>query len=472
MTTTSRAFTLRSSATMHDILHQIDRIKAFRSTILERYRETPLLGCSLADVRRVVIINSASRSGSSLLYALLGKLPGVISLTGEAAPFYKLNSRVDAFNPHDSDRIPSELLDRVIDFPGLSRDFLADLSLAETERVTARIDEDRYIDDLVLRLVMQWTNLEPDGDTLRRCVAAAFADYAAGHPIFDTEEFHLCLLERLCRLSPRINPFYYDIGTDKVALRFPFIDIPVGPPTEQFTLEEPPFILLPPKRRPTPAELSGKVLLLKSTVDCYRMNLVTRLFPGAEIRIIHLVRNPAATINGLYDGWHHRGFFSHNLAVGAGEDAAPPLRIKGYSDRYPFGGSWWNFDLPPGWERFADRDLLEVCAFQWHSANAEILANLETSQESCCRVHFEEIIRSADSRHAEFNRMLQFMGIPPEEAPHLGLDAMPIVQSTLPPQLYRWKKREEMISRVLAIPRIREMAASFGYADDTMEGWL
>jgi hypothetical protein len=457
---------------MHDILQQIDRIKTFRSTILDRYAGTPLFGCSLSDVQRVVIINSASRSGSSLLYALLGKLPGVISLTGEAAPFYKLNSRVNAFNPHDSDRIPSELLDQAIDFPGLSRDFLADISPAETEGITRRIDGDRYIDDLMLRLVMQWTDLELDGETLRRCVATAFADYAAGHPIFDTEEFHLCLLERLCRLAPRINPFYYDIGTDKVALRFPFLDIPVGPPTEQFTLEEPPFILLPPKRRPTPEELSGSILLLKSTVDCYRMNLVARLFPGAEIRIIHLVRNPAATINGLYDGWHHRGFFSHNLAVGTPAGAPPPLRIKGYSDRYPFGGSWWNFDLPPGWERFADRDLLEVCAFQWHSANAEILANLETGRESCCRVHFEEIIRSSDSRHAAFERMLQFMGVPAGDAVHLGLDAMPVVQSTLPPQLYRWKKRGEMISRVLALPKIREMAATFGYHDDTREGWL
>lgn len=458
---------------MDDIAPQIERIKSFRNDILASYRETPLLQRSLADVQRVVIINSASRSGSSLLYALLGKLPQVISLTGEAAPFYKLNSRPGSFHPHESDRIPTELLAAGIDFAGLSRDFLADLFLGGAETVTSQIDSQRYIDDLLLRLALQWTELELERSTLRSCIETAFGEYAAEHALFDTEDFYLLLLEHLCRLAPRINPFYYDIGTDKVALRFPSIDIPSGPPTNSCTIEEPPFILLQPRRRPTPGELGDKILLLKSTVDCYRMNLVEKLFPTARIRIIHLLRNPAATINGLYDGWHHRGFFSHNLAVRvSGETPAVPLRIKGYSDRYPFGGNWWNFDLPPGWEEYAQRELLEVCAFQWHSANAEILANLASSRHSSCQVHFENIIRSTASRQAEFARLLEFMTIPAGECAGLKLATLPVVQSTLPPQLYRWKRREEMISRVLAAPQIREMAASFGYDDENREEWL
>jgi len=458
---------------MHDIQQHIDRIKTFRHLILDRHRMAQLFHGSLGDARRVVIINSASRSGSSLLYALLGRLPGVISLTGEASPFYKLNTGITGFNPHDSDRIPTELLDAAIDFPGLCRDFLSDLYTHETVTETSEIDADSYIDDLALRLSLQWAELSLDEAPLRNCIETAFAEYADRHPSFDTEEFYLSLLEHLCRLSPRINPFYYDIGTDKVALRFPYMEIPAGPPTECCTIEEPPFILLPPKRRPTQQEMGSRTLLLKSTVDCYRMNLVERLFPRAEIRVIHLVRNPAATINGLYDGWHHRGFFSHNLSVRVCSDAEPlPLRIKGYSDRYPFGGNWWNFDLPPGWREYADRELLEVCAFQWCSANAEILDNLATSRQSSCRVRFEEIIRSADSRLAEFERMLDFMEVSSAELGALGLHCLPVVQSTLPPQLYRWKRRGEMIDRVLAAPHIREMAASFGYHEDNMEEWL
>lgn len=458
---------------MHEICRTIAAIKRFRSAVLDNRRNLSLSQHSLRDVRRVVIINSSSRSGSSLLYALLGKLPGVMSLTGEAAPFYKLNTALERFNPHLSDRIPSELLDDVIDLPGLSRDLFSDLYLAGSEVDPGRIDVDAYADDLMLRISLQWPGLELEPESLRKCITGAFDRYAATNSLFCTEDFYLEMLEGLCCLWPQINPFYYDIGTDKVALRFPFLEIPIGPPISNFTVEEPPFILRPPSLRPTPADLSDKVLLLKSTVDCYRMNLVERLFPDADIRVIHLVRNPAATINGIFDGWHHRGFFSHNLARCFGDTGdGVKLRIKGYSDLYPFGSTWWNFDLPAGWERFAERDLVEVCAFQWYSANEEILDRLATSRRHSCTVHFEDIIRSHSSRRDEFARMLDFMSIPEHQADMLGLDALPVVQSTLPPQLYRWKKRQDIISRLLDYPKVVAMAEKLGYYRDSMDDWL
>jgi hypothetical protein len=457
---------------MHDISRAIAAIKNFRQGILDKRPDTPQSRLSLRDVRRVVIINSSSRSGSSLLYALLCKLPQVISLTGEAAPFYKLNTALGRFNHHASDRIPTELLDEVIDLAGLSQDFVSDLSLPQSVIETGQIDADTYIDDLMLRLSLQWTDMELEPETLRACIAGAFGRYESKHDLFCTEDFYLEMLESLCTLSPRINPFYYDIGTDKVALRFPFIDIPTGPPTS-FTVEEPPFILLPPRLRPSQADLGEKLLLLKSTVDCYRMNLVEKLFPEADIRIIHLVRNPAATINGIYDGWHHRGFFSHNLATSFGDDyPSTTLRIKGYSDLYPFGSTWWNFDLPAGWEHFADRDLVDVCAFQWHSANAEILDSLAVSRLWSCVVKFEDIIRSVSSRREEFGRMLDFMGLPAGQAEDLPLERLPVVQSTLPPQLYRWKKRQDIIMKLLDNPKVVAMGEELGYCREGMEGWL
>ncbi len=455
---------------MHDIARKICEIKRFRNEILNSRRDMALLQHSLADVKRVVIINSSSRSGSSLLYALLGRLPQVYALTGEAAPFYKLNSCLDGFNPHLSDRIPTERIDDIIDLAGISQDFLSDMFLAES--ADGQIDAAGYIEDLMLRFFLQWPGVALDPATVRKCITQVLECYTAGNHRFCAEDFYLGLLEKLSSVWPQINPFYYDIGTDKVALRFPSLDIPVGPPTAGFTIEEPPFVLLSPRRRPTVADLSSKTLLLKATVDCYRMNLVDRLFPNADIRIIHLVRNPAATINGIYDGWHHRGFFSHNLKHSFDGGGMDRLNIKGYSDIYPFGSTWWNFDLPEGWQEFANRELVEVCAFQWRSANAEILENLAQGHRPNCRVHFEDIIRSAASRRGEFERMLDFMGIPVEEVVALGLDELPVVQSTLPPQLYRWKKREDMIARVLAAPRIHDMAACFGYNTENMESWL
>jgi hypothetical protein len=455
---------------MHDITRSISNIKQIRSLILSSRRDIPLLQNSLADVKRVVIINSSSRSGSSLLYALLGRLPQVYSLTGEAAPFYKLNSCLDGFNPHLSDRIPTERIDNVIDLAGISQDFLSDMFLSETGN--EEIDADGYVEDLMLRFLLQWPDVELDPTLLMALITQALEQYLSGHDRFCTEDFYLELLEKLSSAWPAINPFYYDIGTDKVALRFPSLDIPSGAPATSFTIEEPPFVLLSPRRRPTSADLSDKTLLLKSTVDCYRMNLVDRLFPNADIRVIHLVRNPAATINGIYDGWHHRGFFSHNLEHSFDGSDMEKLNIKGYSDMYPFGGNWWNFDLPVGWQEFANSELVDVCAFQWRSANSEIMENLAQGRMPGCRVHFEDIISSAVSRMSEFERILDFMGIPAEQAGELGLDVLPVVQSTLPPQLYRWKKREDMISKVLSASNVLEMAAYFGYCRENMETWL
>jgi len=458
---------------MNKVTSAIDRIRKTRKNILAKRSKQGLTSQAIKEIRRIVVINSSSRSGSSLLYALLSKLPGVISLTGEASPFYKLNMSLDLFNPHESENIPSALLEKVIDFEGLSEDFLSDIYLPEKGFRIEEIDKENYVDDLMLRFLLQWTDIDVHEDELREIITTAFETYANVNHIFNTENFYLELLERLSNRWPQINPFYYDIGTDRTALRFSSVEIPSEPPVSRFTIEEPPFVLLHPAKRAGTGELRSSILLLKSTVDCYRMNLLEKLFPNAETKVIHLVRNPAATINGIFDGWHHRGFFSHNLGSCFGNPLhIRELKIKGYSDIYPHGNIWWNFDLPAGWQEYADRDLLEVCAFQWRSANAEILENLDSSRQCSCTVHFEDVIRSVESRAVEFARILEFMGIPPLEAGRLGLESLPVVQSTLPPQLYRWKKRKDLIERLLDDPRILEMSNSLGYSKDGIDGWL
>ena len=89
------------------------------------------LKASLKDVKNVVIINSAPRSGSSLLFAILRKIPQFYSLSGEDVPFYKLNGlSCDTFL---SDEIPEELKEAKAYFFGMSRDFLSDFSIANSQ---------------------------------------------------------------------------------------------------------------------------------------------------------------------------------------------------------------------------------------------------------------------------------------------------------------------------------------------------
>jgi len=458
---------------MRQIEQTIHKIKKQRESILLKYQETPLFQRSLKDVRRVVIINSSSRSGSSLLYAILRKLPQVYSLSGEAAPFYKLNTLFDGFNLFESDKIPGNLADKVMDYDGLSRDFFSDLYKSGNGILTNDIDIDDYSEHLVLRFLLQWVEIDFDISVLKSIVQKAFGRFAKRFKKFNLEDFYLILLEEICAVYPKVDPFYYDLSAEKVALHFPFLDIPSGPPNEYFNIEEPPFILLSPGIKADTDDLENKILLLKSTVDGYRMNIIEKIFPCADIRIIHLVRNPAATTNGIYDGWLHRGFFSHNLQpYFNGDIELKKLSIKGYSDIFPHGNYWWNFDLPEGWQNYADKDLIEVCAFQWYSANAEILKYLSGSKTKSCMFRYEDIIRNISSRTEEFRKMLDFAGIPESEIYELHLDDLPVIQSTLPPQLYRWKKRKDIIMRLMIDPKILEISSQLGYLKENMEEWL
>ena len=458
---------------MQDIEKKVENIKKLREGILLKYQNTPLFQCSLKDVKKVLIINASSRSGSSLLYALLRKLPQIYSLTGEAAPFYKLNSSVDGFNLFESDKIPEALVDKAINLDGLSRDFFSDLYKSESNPSITEINVDDYSEHLVLRFLLQWTDIDFDISTLKSIISKVLEKYSVNRQKFVTDEFYLCLLEEICLVYPRINPFYYDISTEKVAAHFPSLKIPSGPPNDNFNIEEPPFILLAPGKKADPDDLKNKTLLLKSTVDSYRMNLIEKIFPDADIRIIHLVRNPAATTNGIYDGWLHRGFFSHNLLSNFDENSdLKKLSIKGYSDIFPFGSHWWNFDLPEGWQTVADKNLIDVCAFQWYSANAEILKYFSTGHAEFRMFHFENIIRNITSRTEEFRNILCFAEIPESEIGHLHLDRLPVVQSTLPPQLYRWKKRKDIILKILNDPKILDMSSQLGYLKENRKDWL
>ena len=142
-------------------------------------------------------------------------------------------------------------------------------------------------------------------------------------------------------------------------------------------------------------------LLLKASMDAYRIPFLRRLFPDARLRLIHLTRNPAAAVNGMMDGWLHHGFFSHNLADRV------VLDIEGYSGWWV--RSWWNFDLPPGWRRVVAQPLAGVCAAQWASAHTAIMAGLRADPE-VARVRAEDVL-DARRRCRTIMQVLEFCGV-------------------------------------------------------------
>jgi len=458
---------------------QIKRVFDFRQRIFDSIavqRQGLLwLDCGLADVRKAVVINSASRSGSSLLYAVLKRSSRLYSLTGEAAPFYKLNG-------FSSDL---SLSDRVVHAAGrvsekkagLSRDFLSDISSgSQPESIfTDKRLLDEYIDDLALRFPLQWPQIGFSYVIFRECASRAFRRYRASNAVFKKERFYLELISSLRRKYPGINPYYYDIRQELVRDAFPGISLPQGPPNDLVLLEEPPFILLSPRATPSKTCLKDNILFLKSTVDCYNMPFLRQLLPNADIKVIHLTRNPFGSINGLYDGWLFRGFFSHNLKrlCASGRVKVKELNIRGYSDKYDWGKWWWKYDLPEGWQGYAGKSLEEVCAFQWYSANKAVQDHIKAGgKRNSLQVKYENIISGKGRRLTEIKKIFDFIGLDGKDIPALGLGKLPVVQATKSPKPYRWKARARLLAPLLKDKRICRMARSLGYDIRNTKEWF
>lgn len=285
------------------------------------------------DVGRVIAIVASSRGGSSLLYELLSTRSGAISIGGEHTALYKRNGLTRGAN--GSDVLPDDV---PFDRDRLSRDFAALLGVHE--QPLRRPPTDELVGSFIRRLALQWPHACLDPHHIESAVHDSMSASAS------TESAFRATIATLRTRGCPVNPVFYD-GSDTKR--------PPGhvPPFDAPGVEEPPFVLPTGRRAPSTDEARSGVLVLKSSVDAYRLPLLRRMFPTADVRVLHLTRNPAASVNGLYDGWRDRGFFSYDVS------AESPLSIAGYSELGEFATRWWNFDIPPRWRDVA-RSPLEV----------------------------------------------------------------------------------------------------------------
>ena len=274
--------------------------------------------------------------------------------------------------------------------------------------------------------------------------------------------FHAAFLARLRTDHPCINPHYYDLSRTLIGRLCPS-PRPTGPPGSRI-IEEPPFVTISPWQ--TAPQLDRPVII-KTPSNAYRLPFYRALFPDARLRLIHLTRNAAAAINGLYDGWRYpEGFYSIPLPG--------QLNITGYSDVFPdFGRDWWQYDLPPGWQDWTDRPLESVCGFQWRSAHRAILQfTADNPDVDVHRVRFEDLIGSTESARTAIDGLIDWLGITPD--PPLSettLLTMPLVMSTDKPRHRRWFSKATLLEPVLARPDTGALMASLGYDPDP-ETWL
>ncbi|AUG80538.1 hypothetical protein CFP65_5857 [Kitasatospora sp. MMS16-BH015] len=393
----------------------------------------------LAEVTRVVAIAGSSRGGTSLLHQLLTDRPDTLSIAGEHTAIYKLN-RLDRRRSDGSDGLDPEA---EFDHARISRDFVARLG------VGARHQESQlagYPLQMARRLAVQWPLLRLGLDQVREAVATAVSRCGTA-----------ASAEALLRHTVHL------LGADSPGLEIDRYDLPqrhrpgtglLTPPNPYYCVEEPPFVVPTARRLPTPAEVAGLPLVIKSSVDAYRLPMLRRLFPNAEIRLVHLTRNPAASINGLVDGWLDQGFFSYDVSDRA------RLDIAGYSDRGEQTRRWWNFDIFPQWQQYTSAPLAEVCAQQWRAAHCGILADAASATDRVLTLRFEDVADPA-TRAATMARLHEFAGLPDRP-----LAELPVTMATAQPRRGRWRDRAAEVLPAAMAPDVLDVARRLGYPKD------
>lgn len=379
-----------------------------------------------SHVRRVCVILSAPRSGSSFLFHLLSKHPDFVAPLGEDTPFFRLMGLGCVGSFEESDAIDPVSVD-----PSVVRELacwiLRDCSGGETAR------------DVACRLLLQWPVFSADPEKLLCSVTKALESSSPPEA-----------LEALARELPEIQTALYDGKGGAIPLE------------RSCFFEEPPFVV--PKGRASVESFDGKILLLKTSTNAYRIPLILKLFPKAEYRFILLSRNPMGSINGLIDGWRSGGFHSHRL------DAFGDLSIEGYTrPDDPSTRAWWKFDLPPGWAAKTRSSLPEVCSFQWTAANQAILGNRKLLGDAL-EVKYESLLHPRNLG-AELEGVLDLLGASPYERSLLLKTRADSIMSVIPPASGRWKARRGVLLPLLEEhPMVRATAEAMGYDLEKPEG--
>ncbi len=401
-------------------------------------------------IGQVVVVASSSRGGSSMFMELLRSSPHLLQLHGEINPLLEMAGLAHPLSGTGSDALGAEHCT-----PAVRKLLDAEFAWEAALPVTWPMETRRLALDLAWRLSIQWPKEVFSLDRVQEWTDAALAEL---EPPMDRQAFHLAFLARARGDHPEVNPYFYDLEAERVREATGAPPPAPGPPSEEI-VEEPPFVLVGPTMAVLPESWPGQTLVIKTPSNAYRLPFLWALFPNARFRLLHLTRNPAASINGLMDGWRYRGFHSHPLET--------PLEMKGANTGAD--QNWWKYDLPPGWQEHTGSPLESVCAFQWCAAHKAILQFREEYDVDAYSLRFEDVL--GDKRHESFQVLCAWLRIPYhrflEESVENGL---PPVMATSRPRQRRWFARAEALEPVLHSDAVQAVAEALGY--DNPDDWV
>jgi hypothetical protein len=417
------------------------------------------------QVRHVVVLASSSRGGSSVMAEILRNSRNMLHFRAEVNPFLALAGYAWPESGVGDDSLGAEDLGD----PTSLEQLLAHDIGGHTGTLPGPDAVYAFAQELHWRLSLQWPVehfepgwvLEQVQDTLQ--VLEGKHGWARG-TFPEAGRFHALFLSRIRRRHPAVNPWYYDLPPQLIREHCPGCS-PCDAPPSPVVLEEPPFVTVSPWSPATAQQLASLPVVVKTPSNAYRLPFLQALFPNARIRVLHLTRNAAASVNGLVDGWRFRGFFAHRSDL--------PLDIAGYSDHFPpWAQHWWKFDLPPGWRAWTRQALVEVCGFQWRSAHRATLDWVRAQDADSLTLRFEHVVGHHPQRIEAFERLADWLGLPGDPTLQRLVEAgLPPIMATSRPRHRRWYDRAALLEPVLVREETRAIMEELGYAADPAT-WL
>lgn len=386
-----------------------------------------------AQVKRVAVILTSSRSGSTLFKAALACHPGIASLDGEAEPFLALSGNGFGYDSACS----SDAIAHLRNVESLADEIFDGLLVPGDRLATVPELKERWRKRLLLQFPALFAPAAAHAQLERSLDEALLFSHSPEAP--NEHELQRTVLGAVFWREPwRLD--YYD-GGHGPGQRRPF--------NEAVKLEEPPFVSPAMHARHfSEDDAASKVLLFKTPSDAYRAGLYEQLFPNAQVRYLHLARSAAACVNGLMDGWlSPTGFHAHDM-----QRHGITLGIGGYSEQCANGHRWWKFDLPPNWRSYVTAPLEEVCLNQWLSCHRHIV----DSGVAALPVRFEHFMSDPAGVLA---RSCEWLGLPPlPQAPEL-----PVTMATEAPAPGRWRKRADQLLPLVQRAEVADMMHALGY---------
>ncbi|WP_170565810.1 hypothetical protein [Ruegeria atlantica] len=394
------------------------------------------------DARTVVIVAMSARSGSSWLVEQLKQSRDFVHFRGELTTFLRRHGLTPPKGNLSSEALNAGDVEKADD------GFRSDLSLETGHPLDRIIDANQFCSDILRRLALQWPTLTFDNRAVDIVTQAVDHEMQQLRP-FDPVAFSASLLAKMAVIYP-IDPDFYDFSKEPSASadhNYPF----------DYALESPPLVLFQPWQRADRADIQTKPIIIKSAGDVYRLEFYKALFKNAQVRVLHLQRNPAASINGLMNAWLSKKYQSFRVG---------DLNIKGYSDLASWRKEWWKLDLFPGWIDYRNSDLPTLCAAQWATAQTSVLNWCEKERHQPFKAHYEDMTSSSESRSEMVEGLCDWL-----QVPRFQLTETRLMNASVAPRKAAWRDRAANILPLISTAHIKDLSAQLGY-EGNVEDWI